>query len=386
MDTQNRPDKAEYRAALYPLRHIVFACAFITMLSVQLVTPVRAAPDPPPVRDVPTIASNFTVTDYIGRKRIPPSAAPDVVGAFRFICGPGPVGKFDPIVYPGQQGAGHLHQFFGNTAVATDSTYDSLRTAGDSTCNNKLNRSAYWIPALLTGTGFVLRPREVAIYYKRRPATDPECASMGDECVAQPDGLRWIMGYNVDTGKKNANFDWICRPGDKGPWQVFKDLEGVTAGCPGTTEIHARVHSVDCWDGRNLDSPDHRSHMAQIKYGAATGYKKKCPATHPKIVPVFTLSADYIIPQGVDISMLSLSSDAHAGTKRGGSYHMDLWDAWDGPTKAAWTANCIDKLLNCSDGDLGNGSIMTRGQYYPSDTYDALIPVPSGDAPEMAHR
>jgi hypothetical protein len=42
---------------------------------------------------------------------------------------------------------------------------------------------------------------------------------------------------------------------------------------------------------------------------------------------------------------------AAAGT----TFHADYFEAWDPAVKAMWTENCIDKLLNCSGGDLGNG-------------------------------
>jgi hypothetical protein len=69
---------------------------------------------------------------------------------FRTFCNFGFVGQFDPIVFPGQPTAGHLHMFSGNLAVAYNSTYSQLRQNGESTCaGNKNNRSAYWSPALL---------------------------------------------------------------------------------------------------------------------------------------------------------------------------------------------------------------------------------------------
>jgi hypothetical protein len=104
-----------------------------------------------------------------------PRKEPDPVGAFRFICQPGQLLYDDPIVYPGQPGKSHLHQFYGNTAANAYSTYESLRTSGDSTCVSTLNRSGYWMPAMLDGKGNVVRPNFVAIYYKRRPASDPKC-------------------------------------------------------------------------------------------------------------------------------------------------------------------------------------------------------------------
>src|SRR5206468_12171925 len=85
-----------------------------------------------------------------GSGAIPGSAAPDVIGAFRFICTAGQVLPDDPIVYPGQPGKSHLHQFYGNEDANAYSTFASLRAKGTSTCNRgpqAANRSGYWMPA-----------------------------------------------------------------------------------------------------------------------------------------------------------------------------------------------------------------------------------------------
>ena len=63
------------------------------------------------------------------------------------MCKPGQILRDDPIVYPGQAGASHLHQFWGNLGANANSNYQSLRTTGQSTCDNRgtntpLNRSA----------------------------------------------------------------------------------------------------------------------------------------------------------------------------------------------------------------------------------------------------
>ena len=39
----------------------------------------------------------------------------------------------------------------------------------------------------------------------------------------------------------------------------------------------------------------------------------------------------------------------------GTTFHSDWYGAWDDATMDKWLANCIDKHLNCSGGDLGNG-------------------------------
>ncbi|MEA3058359.1 MAG: hypothetical protein QOF34_1174, partial [Sphingomonadales bacterium] len=168
------------------------------------------------------IASNVDVNlglqPMSGTGAIPPSAAPDVVGAFRFICTAGQVLPDDPIVYPGQPGKSHLHQFYGNETADASSTYASLRARGTSTCNHgpfPANRSAYWMPAVLDGAGNVVKPAFVAIYYKRRPADDPKCSlSSGDSraegnCVPIPNGIKFIFGYDMLTHKSPTGALWF---------------------------------------------------------------------------------------------------------------------------------------------------------------------------------
>lgn len=49
----------------------------------------------------------------------------------------------DPVVFPGQDEAAHLHRFYGNTLLDETSDVTSLFTSGESSCQgNELNRSA----------------------------------------------------------------------------------------------------------------------------------------------------------------------------------------------------------------------------------------------------
>ncbi len=47
--------------------------------------------------------------------------------------------------------------------------------------------------------------------------------------------------------------------------------------------IRATIIFPSCWDGKNLDSPDHRSHMAYSGRQALAG--DSCPSSHPVRVP-----------------------------------------------------------------------------------------------------
>ena len=286
--------------------------------------------------------------------------APDVVGAFRFVCAPGQLLRDDPIVYPNQPGRSHLHQFFGNTAANASSTYQSLRTTGESTCGAILNRSAYWIPAMMNGRGKVVRPDYVSVYYKRLPASDPECfrkAAKG--CIALPRGLRYIFGYNMSAGANWGSFYFDCdgptaRPGH------YPDIVEAARNCPVGNRLGAIIAAPDCWDGKNLDSANHFDHMAWPINGT------KCPDTHPYTIPHFQLGVWYAVDADLDRSgswdgtkpTWSLVSDTMAGTapkRPGTTMHADWFGAWDDTVMQMWTDNCINKLLSCSGGDLGNG-------------------------------
>ena len=340
--------------------------------------------------ELPAVPSNFDTNSLLvpswGTGEIPVSAAPDVVGAFRFICNPSHLAYDDPIVYPGQPRRSHLHQFFGNTAADAYSTYNSLRTSGDSTCANILNRSAYWMPAMLDGHGGVVVPDYVTVYYKRMPATDPNCQKQGIACVKLPRGLRFVFGYNMmnpiesPTGAGYFNCD-----GPTGTQGHYPDIVAAAAKCPAGNRLGAVIQAPDCWNGKDLDSPDHRSHMAYAGYGD-WGYLK-CPATHPYVVPTFTMGVWYTTDDNLDRSGFwtgskatwHLSSDEMAGMapmRPGSTFHADWFGAWDDSVMQMWTDNCVGKMLNCSGGDLGNGKQLRTFAGFSWNASPRVVPVP----------
>jgi hypothetical protein len=347
---------------------------------------------PPPVATVSDgltaepgqIASGLQVAGLVEAAAVPPSAAPDVVGAFRFLCSAGQVSYDDPIVYPGQPGKAHLHQFFGNLEANASSTYDSLRKSGESTCQNELNRSAYWMPAMLDGKGNVVRPDYVSVYYKRRPASDPFCTTAAKGCVQLPRGLRYVFGWDQSrpSEAQPENQELIsfkCIQDWTPTTASYPDMVEVMKACKPGQQLMAQIHSPDCWDGVHLDSPDHRSHVAQMVRDANTG-QLSCPATHPYNIAQFTLGVVYSIEAGDDPTLWQLASDHMLPTnlrRPGASFHSDWFGAWEDSILQRWHRGCIDRMLNCSDGDLGDGQGMRRGKYYPvGKANPRLVPVP----------
>lgn len=352
-------------------------------------SPAPSTPAAGPTEGLESISSNFDVSEYLvpswGHGNVPVSNEPDVVGAFRFHCTPSHNAYDDPIVYPGQPGKSHLHTFFGNTNADANSTYESLRTTGESTCDNMLNRSAYWIPSMMNGEGKVVMPNRVSIYYKRRPDTDPECQRMGKACVALPRGLRYVFGYNMTDPANGSPFHLNCQGEGSTPGK-YANIPEVAVNCPSGAELGAILSAPSCWDGVNLDSPDHRSHMARTSYGS-WGYAK-CPDTHPYVIPTFTLGAWYTTDDTLDrtgnldpmTKTWHFSSDRMAGMMPhipGSTFHSDWFGAWDDAIMDKWTTNCINKLLNCSGGDLGNGEQMKRFEGYKAKADPRLVDPPT---------
>lgn len=330
------------------------------------------------------VESGLDVASLLGPKSIPSSNEPDRLGAFRFLCAPSHLAYDDPIVFPGEPGRSHLHQFFGNRSADANSTYASLRQSGESTCMNELNRSSYWMPALLDGKGNVIRPNHIAVYYKRRPTSDSYFEETGTTPVILPRGLRYIFGWDSNRASEqqpenDKHFQWKCidvwtpvnAPGDT--------MDDALSVCSPGKKLAVSIASSPCWDGKNLDSPDHRSHMSDTVSDASTDWVNRCPDSHPYVVTEFIMTVEWTIGAEDDMSLFKLASDhmLPAGAPRGSSMHADWIGAWEDTILERWHAACIDKLLNCSDGDLGDGNIMMRNEHYPSKPASPrLAPIP----------
>ncbi|WP_165938778.1 DUF1996 domain-containing protein, partial [Parafrankia sp. BMG5.11] len=300
------------------------------------------------------VADSINVPSLLTSAAKASSAAPDVVGGFRFLCPPSHISFDDPIVHPGKPGANeHLHIFFGNTKTDANSTYESLRTSGDSTCRNMLNRSAYWQPAMLgkntSGQDMVIVEDYTNFYYKARPAGDPNAEG---KQVAIPRGLNFVFG---GMGRP-ARFKCI----QEGTWH--STLQGALSVCSVGQQIDMAQQTPECWDGKSLDSPDHASHMAFLLRDKNTG-KEYCPNTHPYLIPRLTFQRIFTIRADDITTTWRLSSDK-AGDVPGSMAHADYMMAWNDEVHERWMDACINQLLNCSSGDLGDGSKMLPNDIY----------------------
>ena len=319
-----------------------------------------------PIADNFTTAAGIEVFDPTGTAGKLPGESSEDVGAFRMRCNAGQLAKVDPIVYPGQSDVGHLHQFWGNTSVTPNSNYQSLRTSGGTTCgdtNAPVNRTAYWMPAMLNGVGGVVKPDYINTYYKQHPAAN--CLKFAAKgCVGLPNGIRLVFGYDMTTGKggttdPNTQAYWAIRyecqksendatPIVSGRFRTLKQLSDANA-CPVGSQLNIFFIVPGCWDGVNLDTPNHRDHLT---WGTAESGGQICPASHPYLITPWQGQIKYTVD--ANFGTWALASDMQ-GAERGSSLHFDYWEAWSPDIKARWQQNCIDAHKTCSSGDLGDG-------------------------------
>jgi hypothetical protein len=311
--------------------------------------------------DVGTPPTTTTVSPSGGWSGIGTGAIPGPgqgESASRFLCEVSAVDYDDPIVYPGQPGASHLHVFFGNDSVNAHSTYQSLRATGEGSCRGGiLNRSGYWMPALIDGNNVRL-PTDIVIYYKGH--------GQSESALVQPlpPGLKMLAGWAANSAADQHY--WNCG-------ETANLLQKtINTNCTGGKELSVRLGFPDCWDGINLDSPDHRSHVSYQVRDPNTG-QTACPSTHRVKIPQYTVVAIWKVPEGDTADGWLLSSDDVAAP--GSTFHADWFGAWDPAISDRWLQHCLREYRNCNDGELGDGGVLLPNPNFP--TMPDVVPIPT---------
>ena len=269
-----------------------------------------------------------------------PSAFPQAPNVgfheFQVDCAVNQVAPTDPIVHPGAPGVSHSHTFVGAKGETPYSTIASEQAAG-TTCTTVADTSSYWFPTMYIGagcptTGMIFAPSagctpvlpkgNQIIYYKAG-------ISNYNTIRAFPDGLRFVVGSATATPAQfqagSGTTGWACGNSDKN-WVL-------PASCPAGSNLLVRYQAPSCWDGINLDTPDHQSHMAYPVKGV-------CPADHPVALPMLEFKISYPVG-GMNLSTLRLSSGG------GSTWHADFFSAWGLPTEEALVTQCINGGGQC---------------------------------------
>lgn len=248
-------------------------------------------------------------------------ASDDDVGEFVTECPFSHRSTADPIVHPHvgahDAHAGHSHDFFGNTTTDEHSTVSSL-VGQPSTCQLDGDRSAYWAPTLFRGDE-PITAEQFSAYYEAAPGADALALT------PPPHGLRMIGGDPMlRRADPTAGLTWECGRS--------RDEHAAAPDCPRPAALTATIRFPDCWDGRRLDSPDHRAHVRASDAG-------HCPPTHP--VPMVRLVLRIRYPHTGSVGELRFSSGPlHSG-------HADFMNAWDQEAIGGMVDLCIARLAVC---------------------------------------
>ncbi|MEU0586628.1 DUF1996 domain-containing protein [Streptomyces sp. NPDC006132] len=191
-------------------------------------------------------------------------------GSFATDCGVNENGLFNSdniIAAPGvTNGAHHFHDYVGNQANNAFASDQDLANAKTS-CVDQGDKSSYYWPVLRlqNGTqeqdatspgggiegnaGEIVTPKQVTLTFVGNPR---------DKVTAMPRLLRIITGdaKSFVNGPANANASWSCTG--------FEDrqLKDKYPLCPQGSDVVRTFKFQSCWDGRNIDSANHRTHVA----------------------------------------------------------------------------------------------------------------------------
>ena len=270
-------------------------------------------------------------------------------GEVRMTCGTSHHAYDDPIVAPGQTGASHLHTFFGNAGTDADSTYESLRNepAGSTCAGGSVNKSAYWFPSLIDGSSkTVVEPTLAFVYYKTG-----YWGQDGRDIQDIPDGLRMISGNASGNGSDDLFVSWACERhnGDGVPLGTIRSGSSIPQ-CARNDLLVLRVTFPQCWNGRDLDSANHKSHMAH------PNFQGQCPATHPVLLPQVQINVSWNMGAAGSNS-LYVANDMMlpAGSPPGQGAHADFFEAWDPAARSSFVQNCLNARRDCGVRALGDG-------------------------------
>ncbi|KAJ9634674.1 hypothetical protein H2204_006123 [Knufia peltigerae] len=203
-------------------------------------------------------------------------AASPVSAFWRLPCkSPIVVERADPIVSPGKV-ASHLHTIMGGNAFDFTMDDNTTRTSTCSSCTVIGDDSNYWTPTLFfqhqNGTfESVNQVGGATVYYLQRQGD-------GETLKAFPPGFRMLAG---DPYKRSGGDDFASQAisynclNYNGP---AKPETGMfpNYNCP--DGLRAQVFFPSCWNGKDLDTPDHKSHMS---YPANSYNSGACPPDFP---------------------------------------------------------------------------------------------------------
>ena len=212
-----------------------------------------------------------------------------------------------------------MHTFYGPPHLHPTVTFNQLvdTPAAQHSGNLEENKSLYWHPTVYHYSPrtekFTKAPMSMTtVYY---------VWEFGEhEYKAFPPGFRMIGGLNPqqsdsETGcleQDESCEGECCREGDCTPHPKAPEFFPAQQ----CYELEVQMSFPSCWDGDNLDSPDHTSHVAYPR-------NDDCPETHPVRIPLLKFFFRIYDYKGAEDGGYYTFSDET------GVFHADYVSGWD---------------------------------------------------------
>jgi hypothetical protein len=158
--------------------------------------------------------------------------------------------------------------------------------------------------------------------------------------TAPPKGLRILTGNPRATNANEVqNIRYVCINPVVGHSEG-RPRQSSIPNCAVGHDMLLEISFPQCWDGKNLDSPNHKDHMANPTGGTVNG----CPATHPVPIPHITLNMNFRVTTNNQASNWRLSSDNYAFNRSNAGYsgHADWVNGWDETAFVNIVRNCLN--------------------------------------------
>ncbi|KAJ3535098.1 hypothetical protein NMY22_g6633 [Coprinellus aureogranulatus] len=265
--------------------------------------------------------------------------------------------RIDPILKPGQVGT-HVHDVLGGSNFGLNLSTERLRRSECTSIPIAEDKSSYWYPrmyfwwrngsftsvvgnpvicssalCLIPGPGSCAHGVCPDYLYGNEPGTT----------TAFPDDFRMISGDPAIRTFDPTSF------AQQAVTHLCLDFEGKTERynelpvkrCP--SGIRSQINFPSCWNGKDLDSSDHKSHVSFLSTGPDSG---TCPDAFPITVPRIFLEV-YWYTQSFDSfrnkAMVPNQPFVFSnGDPVGWSWHADFYNGWDAGAlqKALDECNC----------------------------------------------
>ncbi|KAG6915002.1 hypothetical protein DXG01_013955 [Tephrocybe rancida] len=211
--------------------------------------------------------------------------------------------RLDPIINPGKV-SGHVHSVLGGSNFRMNTNTAALRQSECTSIPIPEDKSSYWFPAPQRQ----LYELEWRSSHFRMISGDPTLRTYDPNSHAQQAITFLCLDFNGVTTRHN---------------------ELPSKSCP--SGVRAQVNFPSCWDGKNTDSPDHKSHVTFLSGGPDSGTcsDPKFPVVLPRIfIEVYWNTGEFESLRSAAMNPSQPFVYAY-GDPTGYGYHADFLNGWD---------------------------------------------------------